>query len=1571
MNRPLNHVHSDQKHDQHNTNTTNQTTTHKVHLRSTPRRQGYELHSPNPIMKAQPKIQNQDQTFGADRCITSLRGGRAIARRRKPTPRGDLPIVIVDRVGVLNVLTIHSGHSVDYYLEQVATGREAYYTGAVAEGEPPGRWSGRGAAALGLSGLVDAQDAQALYAHFLDPRDERFRDPQQRQDAATLGHTGRKYLTAEQIYAAALTKEPEADFERRQELRLDASKRARHNVAFLDATFSVSKSITLLHTAFEAKQVAARTVGDLEAAQAWGRHRQVVEDAIWAGNNAMLDYLADKAGYSRIGHHGGAAGKWIDAHDWTTASFFQHDSRNHDPHLHIHNLIFNRVECADGAWRTLDGRSLYLHRPAGAAIAERTTEEYLGHALAVQLAMRPDGKAREVLGIARELIDAVSSRDRAIGPKLAALAAEYEAVNGRAPKAAALDRLNRMAADMTRRAKSHTGESREQLLQRVDRETFGVTGAGLAKVAEEVLARAGQPLEGQLFSPHAVLVTAIAAVEDKKGGWTEANLTREINNALPDYLGGLDGSRVTALLDRLTGLGLQIVQALDEPKPGDDVLTDSQRLANGKSAYHQPGGALYASPEHIRTERILQAAATRRGAPALSTPKVKQFLAALADGGIALGDDQVAAVRGVLGSGACVESLVGPAGTGKSFVVGALAQAWTDPTLWDGQLRRVIGLATTEIATQVLQGEGLAARNTARWLATQDRLTQGRTTGDDQDWRLRAGDLVVVDESSMVDTDTLAAIHHHAQAAGAKMLLTGDHRQLAAVGAGGGMELIVDAGAAYELTEARRFAHDWEQAASLRLRAGDEGVLEEYHKQGRLIDAGTLEAARHSVGQAWLADTLGGQHSLLITDTNEQAAQLCAQLRAELIKLGLVEEAGVPLGLQGTYAGVGDLVQARRIARELAGYEGNARGPINREQYRVLTTRDDGGLVVAPVLGRTRDTGEQLGDKLTLPGWYVREHVALGYAATEYATIGVTVDTTQNLVTPRTGRSGLYVAMTRGRERNTAHVATQTIADPEGDAPVGQGHDAIHRDPRVILGLIFERDQPERSALAIAAQSAAEARSVRTAIERLEGVTAELGVERTAQWLDELVDQGQLTAGQRRRIAAEDGTPTLARVLRRAELAGHEPRQVLTNAVTEQDFTGARQLTNVLYSRITTNPRLSLEPIGDTYTERIARVDNPDDHRLVTVLAQAADARRHQLAAQAAEAPPSWAVEAFGPVPTDPAQRQDWQHRVGIVAAHRELSGHTDPTNPIGPAPKPGLVEQYASWRACYRALGWPDADTEEMRLSEGQLRIRIRAVAREAAFAPPNVSNELAGTRQAAARAHQTATLRRAEADAADPHTRAWLMHQANDAAELAEVLDIRIAQLVEIDDIYYLHRAQTAMTRVTGQRCEHELANRHASNPPPDDATTPVEWLEAAENQARRADDAYREITDEHDLAEITAQRAADLAALGLDNTAEQGPIVETALPDIRELAATRAPRPVDDSVHVPTLEQTADDLARARESLAEIQQRQALDARHAAEYAHSQQLARWQADDELTNQPDRAPTTRSSDHDMVLEP
>jgi hypothetical protein len=83
-------------------------------------------------------------------------------------------------------------------------------------------------------------------------------------------------------------------------------------------------------------------------------------------------------------------------------------------------------------------------------------------------------------------------------------------------------------------------------------------------------------------------------------------------------------------------------------------------------------------------------------------------------------------------------------------------------------------------------------------------------------------------------------------------------------------------------------------------------------------------------------------------------------------------------------------------------------------------------------------------------------------------------------------------------------------------------------------------------------------------------------------------------------------------------------------------------------------------------------------------------------------------------------------------------------------------VEAYAAWRSAWRALGRPDADRAEAEMSTGQLRMRIRAYDREKTWAPDYVADQLAGTRQAADKHRQDATLWNGQADAMAEHSSA-----------------------------------------------------------------------------------------------------------------------------------------------------------------------------------------------------------------------
>ena len=268
------------------------------------------------------------------------------------------------------MLSIATGHDVGYLTRAVAEGRENYYTAATAAGEPPGRWFGAGAERLGLHGTVDAELMESIYTHLRDPRDPAAHDAATREDAEMLAPAHRRYRNAETIYAGLLEANPEAGPEERAELRGQAERSARQAVSFLDATFSAPKSVTVLGVAFERAASDARASGDEATAQAWDAHAAAVEEAVMAGARASIEYLQDEAGYSRMGHHGGGAGRWIDAHEFVVAQFLQHDSRDRDPQLHVHQAILNRVLCDDGTWRSLDSRAIHTLRGGAAAIGE-------------------------------------------------------------------------------------------------------------------------------------------------------------------------------------------------------------------------------------------------------------------------------------------------------------------------------------------------------------------------------------------------------------------------------------------------------------------------------------------------------------------------------------------------------------------------------------------------------------------------------------------------------------------------------------------------------------------------------------------------------------------------------------------------------------------------------------------------------------------------------------------------------------------------------------------------------------------------------------------------------------------------------------------------------------------------------------------------------------------------------------------------------------------------------------------------------------------------------------------------
>ena len=763
----------------------------------------------------------------------------------------------------------------------------------------------------------------------------------------------------------------------------------------------------------------------------------------------------------------------------------------------------------------------------------------------------------------------------------------------------------------------------------------------------------------------------------------------------------------------------------------------------------------------------------------------------------------------MLTSGRAIDILVGAAGTGKTRTVVKIAEAWRG-----AGIGRVIGLTTSTNAAHTLAAEGLAeSYNFAAFLGRikDSDKTRGHVP-------VSPGDLLAVDETSMVSTADLAAVEDIATRWGAKILLTGDTEQLSAPEAGGVMRLLADEHGYYQLHTIQRFEHEWEAEASQRLRGGDTDAIVEYDQRGRILE-GTREEMADAAYQRWLADHLSGKDTVLLTTTNAQAAELARRARDELAALGLVGVDDLVELADGNVAGVGDLIVARQNARLQAGEPGWRLA--NRDVLRIEAWDEVGEARVALVrraVGRDSVTGEVAWSApFELPEDYLERYVDLAYAGNVHVAEGRTVDTAHLLIDETAGRAAFYVGMTRGRERNTVYVGTDRMhaADlsPEPQpAPeiedLAAREDADQRRNRFgVLADVLEREQNDRSAIETMRQELGRAGSLATLAPIWADVTrahATMQYERTVRAL--------LAPPEWQRYEQDAERGTVARLLRAAELAGHDVEDVLSRAVAGRHFGGARSIAAVLHGRVR---RIvgTPEPLATaSYVDRTPAIEDPVAGRFARDLAAAMDERLALLGNRAAADRPVWALRYLGEVPADPVERADWTRRAGVAAAYREERGHTHETEAIGPAAERGSPEQRASWHAAYVALRMPDAAREVAAASDGELWARRAAYERETRWAPPYVARELREAHIAEDRYRADAVRAWHRMDAAMGETeRTQAQQEADQNSALAQEVGAYREDLTEIDEARRRWHTATELPRQQALMADTELRRRY----------------------------------------------------------------------------------------------------------------------------------------------------------------
>ncbi len=442
-------------------------------------------------------------------------------------------------------------------------------------------------------------------------------------------------------------------------------------------------------------------------------------------------------------------------------------------------------------------------------------------------------------------------------------------------------------------------------------------------------------------------------------------------------------------------------------------------------------------PEHARSltsERVLaveadliESIAARAARPVTDAVRVRGPV------DLARLDPTQRRIVAALAGGAGLLVIEGAAGTGKTTTLAAARD------VLDAADRRLVVVTPTLKAAQAAQQQVGADAFSAAWLIHQ----HGYRWDEDGHWsqtdatpearaRLLPGDVLLVDEAGMLDQDTARALFAIADRAHARVALLGDRHQLPAVGRGGVLDLAarwVSPAARHELESVHRFTDPAYADLSLLMRSGERPgeVFDAILKRGQIVLHAT-DVERTAALAAIGADGVDGSvkdgardgEQLIIADTRDQVSALNAAIRDRRhgsdTRLGepsgerAGDSAGEPVTRRGEQIDLGDRVATRRNDRDLE--------VANRDTWTVAGVGEDGSLLVVGRAGQR-----------ALPAEYVREHVELAFTTTAYGAQGETVDSAHIALGETTGAASAYVAMTRGRHHNVAHLVAETVDD--------------------------------------------------------------------------------------------------------------------------------------------------------------------------------------------------------------------------------------------------------------------------------------------------------------------------------------------------------------------------------------------------------------------------------------------------------------------------------------------------------------------------------------------------------------
>lgn len=743
-----------------------------------------------------------------------------------------------------------------------------------------------------------------------------------------------------------------------------------HRVGY-DLTFSADKTISLAYALAD----------DGERIRILEAHRRAVD--------AAMAYLARQVETRR-----GKNGADVQAVAGLIASGHTHfGSRDLDPQIHEHVLVYNVAQGADGSWASFDPEMLYRHqRTAGALYRAQMAVEMqrLGYGVRVEVERDAHGEPTgevwtRVQGLDPALAEVFSSRRAAIEARMAATGetAQEATLATRAKKEEPpypdLLAMWKTALDEMRRdGEVPVPENAQALLNQPD---------ALRTVADADLLREVQ--DGTAILTRAAVLERVALAQ----------------------AGRMDAAGIEREADRLLDSPL-LVEVEPERQPADAPEgTPSHRYTDRR----------WVMREHLAQEDAVLAFASQAADSRAQRVESARVDAALErvqrEDNRVLSAEQQAAVRHLTSESGQLAVLVGRAGTGKTTSMRAAARAWEA----DGC--HLIGASIGWDAARKLGEEAGIESHSVAALLHNDRL------------RLTPKTILLVDEAGMVDTRQLHALVERVQASGSKLVLVGDEHQLQAVGAGGLFGQIARAHGHATLTEIRRqehaqdratatafYAHaDAEDRAQARIVSGPRmakahglDLLDRLHARGQVHAHETRADAMMAMVRAYRADAAPEHAKTLLAGTRAEVALLNQAVRAEKQQAGELQGSTARLtvddrGVLGTVdVQVGDQVRFTRRDQE--------RQLVNGDRGRVLAITAQ-----AITVGVEGENGT-LGRNIVLDRRNT-QHLVHGYASTVHRAQGQTKTAVWHLADGRMDGQSSLVAFTRASARYALHGA--------------------------------------------------------------------------------------------------------------------------------------------------------------------------------------------------------------------------------------------------------------------------------------------------------------------------------------------------------------------------------------------------------------------------------------------------------------------------------------------------------------------------------------------------------------------